>query len=381
MPGDERQQKILQEAQEFAAAELKPHAAEIDRKGALPKKLIKKMAARKYLSATFPNNYGGLELDPVHYGLFTECIGKACGASRALLTVQTSLVGESILRFGNESQKKKWLLPLAKGKKVGAFALTEPTVGSDAKNVQCQYRKVGDNYIINGRKKWISFGAIADFFVVICSYDGTVSAFIVERSPKEVHTRPIRGLLGGRASHIAEVEFQNAVIPAENLLGPEGSGFSYVVGTALDHGRFSIAWSGVAIAQAALEAMVSYARRREQFGQKIHKFQLIQGILGDAVTKTHAARALCLKAGELRKSQHSEAVHETTIAKYFTSKIANEVASDAVQVHGGEGCADKYPVERLFREAKILEIIEGTSQIQQLIIAKYGLRKYFSVKA
>ena len=376
MVEDNLQQQIVEDARKYANEELRPNAAKIDQKGAFPKKLIRAMAEKRYLSASFPKEFGGLGLDPVYYGKFTEEIGKACSATRSLLTVQTSLVGESLLRVGNKQQKEKWLPFIAEGKKIGAFALTEPHIGSDAKNIQCRYKKKDNTYILNGRKKWISFGAIAAFFIVLAQCDGKISAFIVERSYKGISSKPIKGLLAGRASHIAELEFIDVKVPDENLLGPEGGGFSYVVGTALDHGRYSIAWAGIAIAQASLEAMVAYSRKREQFGQKIHKFQLIQAIIGDAVTNTHAARALCLRAGDLRKKNQPEAVTETTIAKYFSSKVAAEISSDAVQVHGGQGCCDECSVERLFREAKVLEIIEGTSQIQQIIIAKYGLRKY-----
>ena len=204
-----------------------------------------------------------------------------------------------------------------------------------------------------------------------------ITAFLVDRECEGITTTPIRGLLASRAAHIAEIEFNNVKVPKENILGKEGNGFTYIVNTALHFGRYSVAWGGLAIAQESLEAMVAYSRNRKQFGEKIYTFQLIQGMIGDAVTKIHAARALCLNAGKLRKEKHNDAVLETTIAKYFTSTIANQISSDAVQMHGGNGCYNKYPVERLFREAKILEIVEGTSQIQQQIIASFGLRRYF----
>ena len=377
MDEDNRQKIIVNEAKIFAQEEIRPFAAAFDAAGALPKGLIKKLADRKYLSATFPEKYGGLELDPVYYGFLTEEIGKACCSTRALLTVQTSLVGETILRWGTTGQKDRWLPRMASGEKVGAFALSEPNIGSDAKNVETQYEKRGNGYAVSGRKKWITFGEIADFFIVIASQKGTITSLIVERESPGLKALPIKGLLAGRASHIAEIEFDNVFVPGENLLGQEGSGFNYTVSTALDHGRYSIAWAGVAVAQEALDAMVSYARKRRQFGKKIYQFQLIQGMIGTAVTKIHAARALCLRAGEMRKKGDLEAVMETAIAKYFSSKIALEVATDAVQVHGGNGCCDRYPVERLFREAKVLEIIEGTSQIHQELIGLYGLKKYF----
>jgi alkylation response protein AidB-like acyl-CoA dehydrogenase len=374
---DPRQQKILDEARAFAEKEIRPHASEFDKNESLPKDLIRKIAEKKYLAATFPEKYGGLELDPVYYGLFTEEIGKACCSTRTLITVHTSLVGETLLKCGTEEQKNKWLPLMASGERLGAFALSEPDIGSDARGIQTAYEKKGDRTIINGRKKWISFGDIADFFIVIAASSGNISAFIVERKFEGVKSRPIRGMLAGRASHIAEVDFRNVAVPEGNILGRIGSGFEYVVSTALDHGKYSIAWAAVAVAQEALEAMVGYARTRTQFGQKIHGFQLIQGMIADAVTGIHAARALCLKAGEMRKRGDPGAIMETAIAKYFASKVAMKVATDAVQVHGGNGCCDAYPVERLFREAKVFEIIEGTSQIHQGMIAKYGLRRYY----
>ncbi|MCP4153401.1 MAG: acyl-CoA dehydrogenase [bacterium] len=372
------QQKIIDEVKEFADVEIRPFATEFEIQEAVPRSLIEKMAAKGYLGASFPQEYGGLGLDPVNFGLFSEAIGKADASTRGLITVHTSLVGETLLRWGSKEQKKKWLPLMASGEKIGAFGLTEPEVGTDAKSVQTSNRKEGDKYIINGSKKWITFGDVADFFLVITTGEKGISAFIVERERAGVTTTPIKGLLASKAAHIAEIRFENVEVPAENLICREGSGFTYVVNTALDHGRYSIAWSGVAIAGEAVDAMVAYARQRKQFGKKIYSHQLIQGIIGDAVTKLHAGRALCLRAGELRKKNDPQAVIETTIAKYFTSKIAMEITTDAVQVHGGNGCCNEYPVERLFREAKILEIIEGTSQVQQEIISSFGLRNYYN---
>lgn len=377
MIDDQRQVNIIQEATAFAQKNIKPYASTFEENEAVPRELIDKMAAMGYLAATFPEKYGGLELDPYYYGLLTEEIGKACCSTRSLLTVHTSLVGETILRCGSETQKDKWIKAMATGEKIGAFALTEPEIGSDARNVRCTYSKSNDKYIINGKKKWITYGDIADFFIVIAASNGTVSAFIVERGFEGVSTKPIKGLLACKAAYIAEIELCNVAVPSGNILGREGAGFNYVAATALDHGRYSIAWSGVAIAQAALEEMVTYSRSREQFNEKIHHFQLIKGMIGDAVTKTHAARALCIRAGNLRRDNEKESMTETTIAKYFTSKVAMQIALDAVQVLGGNGCCNKFRAERLFREAKILEIIEGTSQIQQEIISRYGLKHYY----
>lgn len=358
--------------------EIRPFASNFEESKELPRSIIDKMAARGYLGACLPRKYGGLELDPVYYGQFIEVIGKACSSTRTLITVHTSLVGETLLKWGTQEQKERWLPKLVRGEKIGAFALSEPDIGSDAKNVKTTYVKEGDKYILNGVKRWISFGEIADLYIVIASNNGVITAFIVERENKGISTQPIHGMLAGRASHLAQVQFDDVVVSEECIIGKEGGGFNYIVSTALDYGRYSIAWAGVALAQESLEAMVSYSRKREQFGKKIHQFQLIQGIIADSVTKIHSARALCLRAGEMRKNGDEDAIMETTIAKYFTTKIASQVTSDAVQVHGGNGCSSMYPVERLFRESKMLEIIEGTSQIQQIIISEYGLRKYYN---
>ncbi|MGA1870048.1 MAG: acyl-CoA dehydrogenase family protein [bacterium] len=370
-------ENIIHQAKEFADKNIRPFAAQFELEEKIPPSLIKKMAERGYLAAPFPKEYCGLGLNPVSYGIFTEEIGKADSCTRVLLTVHTSLVGETLLRWGSEEQKKKYIPSMAKGETIAAFGLTEPEVGSDAGNIQTSYYKKNDKFIINGRKKWISLGDIADLILVAASNDGKVSTFLVERKFGGVTTKPIKGLLAGKATHIAEIGLNNVEVPEENLLGKLGEGFAYIINTALDYGRYSIAWAGVAIAQAAIEQMVTYARTRSQFGKKLCNFQLIQGIIADAITKVHAARALCLRAGQLRENKDKDAIMETTIAKYFTSKIAMQVTTEAVQVLGGNGCYNKYPVERLFREAKVLEIIEGTSQIQQEIISRYGLRKYY----
>jgi len=377
MMQEERQSQIVAEAEWFAAEQIEPRAREFDEHGVLADDLIQDMAVRGYLTANFPMEYGGLGLDPVHYGLFQQGIGKADCATRTLITVHSALCGESLLRWGTKEQKQLWLPRMAKGETLAAFALSEPNVGTDAKSVETSYRKIGNTYILNGKKKWISFGDKANLFVVIAGNDQRqMSAFLVPREFPGVTTTPMKGMLAGRATHIAMIEFDNVEVPAVNLVGKEGSGFTSVVSTALDHGRYSIAWAGVSIAQEALNQMVTYARERKQFGKRLAEFQLIKGLIADATTETHAARALCLKAGEMRKNKAQDAVMQTTMAKYFASKVAMKVATDCVQVHGGNGCISDFPAERLFREAKLLEIIEGTSQIQQEMISGYALRKY-----
>jgi alkylation response protein AidB-like acyl-CoA dehydrogenase len=377
MNEDQSQKAIIEESESFVNEEIRPYTNDFEESRGIPRSLIKKMAAKGYLAAPFPKQYGGLGLDPVYYGLFTEVFGKACVATRSLITVHTSLVGETLLRFGTENQKKKWLPRLANGERIAAFALSEPDTGSDAKNVKSEWHEEDNNYVINGVKKWITFGHLADVFIIIAANNGRSTAFLVERSSLGLETKLIEGLMAGRATYLAEIHLNNVKVPKENVVGKLHFGFEYVVSTALDYGRYSIAWAGVGIAQEALSAMVAYANKRAQFNQKLSSFQLIRGMIGDAVTKIHAARALSLRAGELRKKKDVNSTSETTIAKYFTSKVAVEVTNDALQIHGANGFTNQYPVERLYREAKVLEIIEGSSQMQQEIISDFGLKHYF----
>ncbi|MFD0203143.1 MULTISPECIES: acyl-CoA dehydrogenase family protein [Saccharothrix] len=367
---------VIARARSFAETELAPRAAEFDREERLPHDVVRRMADEGFLGASIPAKWGGLGLDPLAYGELTEVIGKACASTRALLTVHTSIVATTLLELASKRLKEKYLTALARGEKIGCFALSEENAGSDAAAVETTYTRKGDTFVLNGRKKWTSFAGIADLFLVIASDNGVTSAFVVERDMPGVETRPKSGFLGNRATHIAEVAFADVEVPAENLIAGIGAGFGFVVNTALLHGRYSIAWAGVALAQAALEEMCSYATRREQFGVKIGTQQLVQKMVADAVTNVAAARELCRRAGRFLAPRNADAAMETNIAKYFSSTIAQRATSDAVQVLGGNGCWSGYPAERLFREAKILEIIEGTSQLQQVMIADFGYKKY-----
>jgi len=377
MNSDKIQKSIIKKAKVFANEEIRPYVNDFEKERGISQEIIEKMASKGYLAAPFPKEYGGLGLDPVYYGLFTEVFGKASVAVRSLITVHTSIVGKTLLRLGTKEQKNKWLPKLVEGETIAAFGLSEPETGSDAKNVETSWHKEGNYYVLNGTKKWITFGDLADLFIIIASNNGKSTAFLVERSFSGLATKQIKGLMAARSTYLAEIHLDNVKVPKENIIGKLNYGFEYVVSTALDFGRYSIAWAGVGIAQEALDAMVTYSRKRSQFGEKLRNFQLIRGMIGDAVTKVHAARSLCLNAAELRRDKKTNATIETTIAKYFTSKVAVEVTNDALQVHGGNGFTDKYPVERLYREAKVLEIIEGSSQMQQEIISNYGLQNYY----
>lgn len=376
----DHQEHFLKEAEQFVKHNIDPYATSFDRSEMLPREMIDKLAEKKYLSANLPIKYGGLELSPVNYGKFTEIIGKSCSAVRTLITVHSTLVGESISRWGTANQKDKWLPLISAGSVLGAFALSEPDTGSDAKGIQTTYRRTADGYILNGRKKWISFGGIANVFLTIAKDESSesITAFLVERESKGLCSTPISGMLAGRATHLAEIELDHVEVSAGNVLGKVGSGFTYVVNHALDHGRYSIAWAGVAIAQAALEEMVKYTRTRSQFGKKLCEFESVQTIISNATIDVEAARSYCIRAGELRGSRDPEGIMMTTMAKIFSSRVAMKVCTDAVQLHGANGLHSDFKAERLFREAKVLEIIEGNTQVLEKVVSGAVLSKYMS---
>ncbi|MBX9606757.1 MAG: acyl-CoA dehydrogenase family protein [Gammaproteobacteria bacterium] len=373
---DDRQRGIVDEAAEFARTVLAPRAQENDEKGVFPREVLKQMAERGYLGATVPQEYGGLGLDPVAYGLLVAAIESGdCAASR-LLTVHVALVAEAILKCASTEQIREWIPRLARGETICAFALTEPDHGSDAAGIQTAYTVHGDEFRLNGRKRWITFSGIADLLLVIARNEETVSAFLIESATEGVRIIPQRGLMAGKACHISEVVLEDVVVSKKNMIGQPGQGFTYVVNAALDHGRYSIAWSGVGLAEAAVDAMVSYAKKRSQFGAKIGTFQLVREMIAEAVARVYAAKSLCLRAGETRRAGKPDSIIESTIAKHFAAGAAFRTACDAVQIHGGNGFSNEYPVERYMREAKVLEIIEGTAQIQQMVISMHGLRRF-----
>ena len=369
---------LVEKAKQFSEEKIRPFAADFEECG-VTREVIEQMAELGFLRSIFPKEYGGLGVDSLTYGQITEQIGKGCNSVRALLTVHTSLVGETIAKLGTEQQKQAFLPAMASGEKIACFALSEPQAGSDAASIQTSYQEYDEHYVISGNKKFITYGNIADLFLVFATNNDKTSAFIVDRSMPGVTTEPMTGLMASRGAHLAEIKFDDVVVPKSNMLGRTGMGFSFVANTALFYGRYSIAWGGLAIISAALEEMVTYARSRTQFGSKISQNQLIKAMIADSTTSLHAGRAMCEKIADMREQGDQGAVTETNIAKYLTSKAAAEVSSNAVQVFGGNGIWNAYAVERLFREAKVLEIIEGTSQIQQLMIAGQALRDYYRI--
>ena len=355
----------------FVNEEIVPHADRYDREECIPSELIAKLAQRGYLGAMLPEEYGGRGMDMITYGLLNEELGRGCSSVRGLVTVQ-SMIAQTILKWGSKHQKELWLNRMSSGDVIAAFALTEPDVGSDAKNIKTTVTLADDSYVLSGRKKWITFGQIADLFLVFGQCDGKPCAFLIEKDAPGLSMEPVYGMLGVRASMLAELHLNDCQIPRENLVGGVGFGFVPVALLALDLGRYSVAWGCVGIAQACLEACVQYAGEREQFGVYLKEHQLIQQMITDMIVNVKAARLLCCQAGYLKELGDPNSVLETLVAKYFSSTMATRAANDAVQIHGALGCSSAHAVQRYLRDAKIMEIIEGTTQIHQIKIAEYG---------
>jgi alkylation response protein AidB-like acyl-CoA dehydrogenase len=367
----DKQKEDQKEFRTFTEREIIPHADRFDRDERVPDQLIEMLSRHGYLGAILPPEYGGRGMDMITFGLLNEEIGRGCSSVRSLLTVQ-NMVAHTILKWGTTAQKETWLAKLADGSRIAAFALTEPFVGSDAKSVETTAVRSRGVYTLNGRKKWITYGQIADLILVFAQCDDRPTAYLVEKDRPGITLTPIEGILGTRASMLAEIDLNDCSVPEENLLGSVGFGFLSVASSALDMGRYTVAWGCVGIARACLEASINYSNERKQFGTHLKDHQLIRQMITDMITNVKAARLLCLRAGYLKDAGDPGAVLETLIAKYFSSTMVNKIASDAVQIHGASGVSGERSVERYLRDAKVMEIIEGTSQIHQIIIAKYG---------
>ncbi|MBN4003647.1 acyl-CoA dehydrogenase family protein [Nostoc sp. LPT] len=370
-----QQKNAKAEFRTFVNQEICPDAGEWDSKEFTPPQLIKKIAQRGFLGAILPQEYGGQAMDMITYGILNEEIGRGCSSVRSLLTVH-NMVAHALSKWGNKSQKQYWLPKFASGETIAAFALSEPNVGSDAKSVETTATLAGDAYILNGQKKWITYGQIANVFLVFAKCEGKPTAFLIEKNSPGLSVKPMSGILGVRASMSAELHFNDCHVSVENLVGKLGLGFSYIAATALDYGRYSVAWGCVGIAQACLEACIKYTNERKQFGVYLKEHQLIRQMISQMITNVKAARLLCYQAGYLKDINDPNSIVETSIAKYFASTVATKIANDGVQIHGGNGCSSEYPVERYLRDSKIMEIIEGSTQIQEITIADSGYQDY-----
>ncbi len=379
-PLTDEHKMIRDTARDFAQKEIAPIAAEFDESGEFPHKTIQKMGAMGFMGIEVPEAYGGAGMDTLSYVLALEEISKVDAAHGVIMSVNNSLYCHGILKFGTEEQKKKYLPPVASGRSIGAYSLTEPMSGSDAGSMRTRAVRDGDFYILNGRKSWVTSGPVADYVVVFMMTDPAkkqkgISAFIVEANTPGFVRGKKEPKLGIRASATSELVFEDCRVPVENRLGEEGEGFKIAM-TVLDVGRIGIAAQALGIAEAAYEASLAYAREREAFGQKIGEFQGISFKLADMKTRIEASRLLIYNAAiakERSKTTGERFTLQSSTAKLFASETAMFCAHAAVQIHGGIGYSKEYPVERYFRDAKITEIYEGTSEIQRLVISRTEL--------
>ena len=371
---------IRKAARDFAQKEIAPIAAEFDESGEFPVETIRKMGEMGFMGIEIPEEYGGAGMDTMAYVLALEEICKADAAHGTIMSVNNSLFCYAILRFGTEEQKQKYLKPAASGQAVGAYSLTEPMSGSDAGTMRSRAVHQDDVYIINGRKSWVSSAPKANYIIVFSVTDPEkkhrgISAFIIETDQPGFSRGKTEPKLGIRASATSEILFEDYRCPAENRIGEEGQGFKIAM-TVLDAGRIGIASQALGIAEASYEASVQYAREREAFGKKIGQFQGIGFKIADMKARIEASRLLIYQAAlakERSKDTGDRFTLEASMAKLFASETAMFCASQAIQIHGGMGYSKELPVERYFRDAKITEIYEGTSEIQRLVIARMEL--------
>ena len=382
-PLTEEHEMIRRAARDFAQNEITPIAAEFDESGEFPVETIRKMGEMGFMGIEIPEAYGSAGMDTLSYVLALEEICKADAAHGTIMSVNNSLYCYGLLLFGSEDLKQRFLIPVASGESVGAYSLTEPMSGSDAGTMRTRAVRDGDEYILNGRKSWITSGPVANFVVMFALTEPEkkhrgITAFVVEADRPGFVRGKKEPKLGIRASATSEISFEDCRIPLSNRLGEEGEGFKIAM-TILDAGRIGIAAQSLGIAQAAYDASIAYAKEREAFGKVIGQFQGISFKLADMKTRIEASRLLVYNAAlakEQSKKTGDRYTLEASMAKLFASETAMFVAHAAVQIHGGMGFSKEYPVERYFRDAKITEIYEGTSEIQRLVIARLetGLR-------
>jgi alkylation response protein AidB-like acyl-CoA dehydrogenase len=369
----DEQRLIRETAKEFADREIVPRARDNDRNEHFDTELVQKLADMGYLGAIVPEEYGGREIDYVTYGLIVEEVGRGCSAMRTVVSVVTSLVCSSLVRWGTEDQKHEWLPKLCSGEALGCFGLTEPDTGSDASNLKTRAERIDGGWRINGGKMWISLGNYAKLALVFAQTDPElkhkgIGCFLVPTDSPGFSSQEIHHKLGLRGSDTAELSLDGVEVGEDALMGEIGDGFKIAM-TALDSGRYSVAAGCVGICQGCLDASIAYSKDRTQFDRPIASFQLVQEMIADMVLETEAARSLVWRAGWL-KDKGKPNTTETSMAKLYATEAAVKCANTAIQVHGGSGYVDDYPVERYLRDARVTTLYEGTSQIQKLIIGR-----------
>lgn len=373
------QQQLRSSVRKFAEGEIRPHVMEWDEVSHFPTEIMPMLAEMGLLGVIFPEEFGGAGLGYIEYVIAIEELSRVDGSVGIIVAAHNSLCSNHIFKFGNDAQKKKYLVSLAQGKKLGAWSLTEPEAGSDAGGTRTTAVRDGNHWVLNGAKTFTTNGHYADVLVAMAVTDKTkgshgISAFILEKGLPGFKPGKKENKLGLRASDTSEVIFTDCRVPAENLLGPEGEGFTGSL-KILDGGRISIAALALGMAQGALDAATSYAKQRKQFGQAISEFQAIQFKLADMATDVEAARLLVYQAAWLADKGDLRFTRESSMAKLFASEVAVRVANECVQIHGGYGFIKDYPAEKFYRDVKLCTIGEGTSEIQKLVIARQLLGK------
>jgi len=368
---------LKQAVRSFAEKELKPKAAEYDRSRQYPYENVKKAADLNLMGIMIPEQYGGGGMDTMSYSIAIEEVSRCCASTGVIISAHNSLYCHPVQYFGTDEQKERYLTPFAKGEKIGAFCLTEPNAGSDASNQATTAVLKGDRYLLNGTKLFVTNGTAADAMIVFATTDREkkvygISAFVVEKGFQGLAKGKDEVKLGITCSGSCEIVLDNCEVPKENLLGKGGDGFKIAMNT-LEEGRIGIAAQAVGIAQAVLDESIAYAKMRTQFGKPIAEFQAIQWMLSDMATEIEAARLLNYKAAAT-KDAGKRYGFESSMAKLFSSEVAMKAAVKGVQIFGGYGYINEYPMERLFRDAKITEIYEGTSEVQRLIISSMLLK-------
>lgn len=369
----EEQLMIQQTAKEFAEAEIAPSAVERDKNAEFPHEIVKKLGELGFLGMMVSPEYGGAGMDTISYVLAMIEISKVDASVGVIMSVNNSLVCWGLEHYGSDFIKQKYLVPLAKGEKLGAFALSEPEAGSDATHQTTYADKDGDYFVINGMKNWITNGLTADYFLVVTQTDKSkghkgITTFLVEKGTPGFEHGKKEDKLGIKSSDTCSLTFTNCRVHKDNIIGEEGKGFNFAMAT-LNGGRIGIASQALGIAEASLEASINYAKQRKAFGTEIANHQAIQFKLADMAVKLEAAKLLTFQAASL-KDQHKSYVKESAMAKLYASKISVENALEAIQIHGGYGYVREYLVERYLRDSKITEIYEGTSEIQRIVIAR-----------
>jgi butyryl-CoA dehydrogenase len=364
---------IRRTVRKFAEEKLVPAAVEMDEKAEFPAQVAEEMAALQYFGLEIPAAYTGAGLDSVSYAIVIEEISKASGAMGLCISVHNSVATFPVYEFGNESQRQAFLIPMAKGEKIGTFCLTEPNAGSDASSIETTAVRDGDGYILNGSKIFVTNGGVSGLNLIFAITNPSkrgreYAVFVVESEREGLEKGAQEDLMGMRGNPVCPIVLNDCRVPRQNLLGGEGQGMKIALST-LDGGRIGIGSQALGIAQACLEASIKYARERYQFGKPIADFGAIQGFLADMATRVEAARLLIFRASSLRdrKMPHSR---ESAMAKLFASETAVEAARTGLQIHGGYGYSKAYPIERYYRDAKVCEIYEGTSEVQRIVIAR-----------